>query len=532
MSSQRAFHGPRGVSFRHLSAKRAGRPIIFRRPVLRAALSGTGNLEYLGGPIQSDVRVHLLFWGNWWDYTDTGYSGSCYPTEGNGLSSESYLNNLYSGLGSSSDNWSSVMSQYGDGFGNYPTNPNPNGSALADLWVDCSANPPSTTTNADLANEAYSWANWLENTFGTTFGSNDQIVIVSPSGDSPGGWSSNSGWCAWHNWTADQYNNAFTFTNLPFVPDAGANCGASTVQGSFDGWSIVGGHEYAESITDPFAWQDSTGAPQYPTAWDYTPDGGEGENADLCAWHHLGLVNLGTGTFAMQPTWSNSANGCLYATVNNPRNQTTNLNASVSVRVTGSATQGSPSFSASGLPRGLSINSATGVISGRATWPGNYGVTVYATVGGLSSLAKLTWQVFPPRGAVKLYYNNAHCVDNYRSSLASGTKVDIWGCNGSLGQTWAGFPDHTVRRYGGSSAINTSKCLDIVGPSTANGAKVDLYTCNGQWYQVWNYNSTTREWKNPHSGKCLTNPSSSLTNGTELIISTCTDSHSQQWTNL
>src|SRR5579859_3339634 len=66
VSSQRAFHGPRGVSFRHLNAKKAGRPIIFRRPVLRAALSGTGNLEYLGGPIQSDVRVHLLFWGNWW----------------------------------------------------------------------------------------------------------------------------------------------------------------------------------------------------------------------------------------------------------------------------------------------------------------------------------------------------------------------------------------------------------------------------------------------------------------------------------
>jgi ricin-type beta-trefoil lectin protein/putative Ig domain-containing protein len=525
-------HAPRGVTFRHIKARRTGKPVIFLPRVSRATLSSTGNLEYLGGPIQSDVRIHLLFWGYWWDYTDTGYAGGCYPTEGNGLSSETYLYNFYSGLGTSSDYWSRVMSQYGDGFGNYPTYPNPNGTALEDSWVDCGNNPPSSATAADLSNEAYSWATWLEDTFGTSFGSNDQIVIVSPSGDNPDGWNDGSNFCAEHNSTVDQYGNPFSFTNLPFIPDAGSNCGASFVQNSFDGWSIVGGHEYAEAVTDPFPSADSTGSPQYPTAWDYTPNGLEGENGDLCAWQHLGLTTLSTGTFAMQPTWSNSANGCLYATVNSPGNQSTNLNASVSLQVTGSATQGSPSFSASGLPTGLSIDSATGLVSGTATWPGNYNVTVAATVGGLSSLAKFTWQVFPASGAVKLHYHNTHCMDEYRSSLTNGTKVDVWGCNGTLAQTWAGFPDDTVRRYGGPSAINTGKCLDIKGASTANGTKVDLYRCNGKWNQVWSYNSTTREWVNPHSGKCLSDPASNLTNGTQLIINTCTDSHNEQWSNL
>ena len=34
------------------------------------------------------------------------------------------------------------------------------------------------------------------------------------------------------------------------------------------------------------------------------------ENGDLCAWHDLGSISLSTGSFAMQPTWSNAADGC------------------------------------------------------------------------------------------------------------------------------------------------------------------------------------------------------------------------------
>ena len=50
-------------------------------------------------------------------------------------------------------------------------------------------------------------------------------------------------------------------------------------------------------------------------------------------------------------------------TVTTPANQTNDDGDSVSLTVTGSGS-GSLSYSASGLPNGLSINSSTGVISG------------------------------------------------------------------------------------------------------------------------------------------------------------------------
>jgi serine protease len=69
--------------------------------------------------------------------------------------------------------------------------------------------------------------------------------------------------------------------------------------GYFDGYSIVAGHEYAEAVTDPGnqmgtqnGWNDITTS----------------ENGDKCAWTGLQNINLGR-SFAVQPLWSNEANG-------------------------------------------------------------------------------------------------------------------------------------------------------------------------------------------------------------------------------
>jgi serine protease len=73
--------------------------------------------------------------------------------------------------------------------------------------------------------------------------------------------------------------------------------------GALDGFSIVEGHEYAETITD----QNPAGG--------WTASNGS-ENADLCAWKGVGGIggagNLATatGSFPMQGTWSNLDNGC------------------------------------------------------------------------------------------------------------------------------------------------------------------------------------------------------------------------------
>ncbi|MEO9239355.1 MAG: hypothetical protein ABI418_14840, partial [Jatrophihabitantaceae bacterium] len=91
---------------------------------------------------------------------------------------------------------------------------------------------------------------------------------------------------------------ATTYTDLPYMPDAGGSCGAGSVTGSsLDGVSIVEGHELAEAITDPElnAWYDSSGA----------------EIGDICAWTGLAVIGLNGGSYPMQPLWSNAANACV-----------------------------------------------------------------------------------------------------------------------------------------------------------------------------------------------------------------------------
>lgn len=253
---------------RHGVIPMRGRAAAGRADRVRPA-AASGTLQYNGGPVQHAVQVYLVFWGSQWD------------SDSNGV--EQYQQNLFRGLGTSQDNWSNVTSQYTDSSGQGPSF---NGSVLGGSWVDDSAAAPAAAAQADIAAEADVAASH----FGVS-GPDVQIVVMSPSGTQPDGFP-NSGFCAWHD-----YNGNVSYTNMPYVLDAGSGCGAGSVQSQLDGFSIVGGHEYAESVTDP---QPSSG-------W-VASDGSE--NGDLCAWQNLGTVSLPTGAFAMQPTWSNNAGGC------------------------------------------------------------------------------------------------------------------------------------------------------------------------------------------------------------------------------
>ena len=86
-------------------------------------------------------------------------------------------------------------------------------------------------------------------------------------------------------------------------------------------------------------------------------------------------------------------------TVTNPGNQTGTVGTAFSLQIhaTDSASGQTLTYSATGLPAGLSINSSTGLISGTPTTPGPYNVTVTATDGtGASGSATFTWTVSPP----------------------------------------------------------------------------------------------------------------------------------------
>jgi hypothetical protein len=236
-----------------------------------SAAQVSGALTYGGGAVATNPVVYLDFWGSQWD------------SDPNGV--QQYMQNLFSGLGDGSDSWSTTMTQYTDGSGNPVTF---GGSVLGGTWVDNASAAPQSAAQADLAAEAQNAAAH----FGVS-GPDVDIFVVSPSGTSPDGFP-NTGFCAWHDW-----NGTTAYTNMPYVLDAGSSCGANSVQNQLDGFSIVGGHEYAEAVTDP---EPSSG-------W---VDQSNGEEiGDLCAWTNLQAITFDTGSFAMQPLWSDNDNGCV-----------------------------------------------------------------------------------------------------------------------------------------------------------------------------------------------------------------------------
>jgi hypothetical protein len=396
-----------------------------------ALASGTGQLAYGGGISngQSTVgvtsgpaKVYLVFWGSQWGTQGTNSAGNV-TLSGDPKGMAPYVEAFIKGVGTNSETWSGVMTQYCEGVATGATScpataahvGYPTGGAFAGVWVDESSAAPSQASGNQLGGEAVKAATHFAN---TTQASNryTQYVIISPTGTHPDGFNTATGqFCAWHDYTADgtlsggavsSPDGYLAFTNLPYITDMGSSCGQDFVNanGTLDGVSIVEGHEYAETITDQYpagGWTDTTGY----------------ENGDKCAWISSGQgasqnITLATGTFAVQSTWANDYNsgagGCEVShpivggsggantvTVTNPGNQSSTVGAAVSLQIhasdSGSATL---TYSASGLPAGLSINSSSGLISGTPSTAATSSVTVTAkdTTGAAGS-ASFTWTV-------------------------------------------------------------------------------------------------------------------------------------------
>lgn len=225
-------------------------------------------LVYNGGPVQTNPIVYLTFWG--WTSDPNN--------EGN------YLYRFLNGVGSRA--WLATLSQYGVN--------NPHHQLVSARVYHDSTPIPASPTDAQIAQEAVNTA--------THFGGpnpNASYVIATPSGHSTSGFGSS--FCAYHGAVSDG-GTAVAYTNLPYMTDAGGSCGEFFVNGStlpdggglLDGVSIVEGHELAETQTDP----------QPGSGW---YNGTYGEIGDMCAWIDLANTELTTGTFAVQPLFSNNA---------------------------------------------------------------------------------------------------------------------------------------------------------------------------------------------------------------------------------
>jgi serine protease len=415
----------KGHAYRHGAVPFRGHPKVTVAPQVAAA--SANNLNYQGastgaGVVTGAEKVYLVFWGSQWGTQGTNGSGyATFSGDSSGVAPD--LQAFFKGIGTGGETWSGVMTQYCNGVSTgaqtcpasntqhvgYPT-----GGAFAGVWEDTSAAAPATASGHAIGAEAVKAATHFGNTTQAS-NTNAQYVIVSPHGTNPDNYKT-QGFCAWHDYTGDSTlsggavsspDGTLAFTNLPYIPDAGASCGQGFVNspGTLDGVTIVEGHEYAETDTDVWpagGWIDTSGA----------------ENGDKCAWISSGQgasqnITLTTGSFAVQSTWANDSGsgsgGCEVShpivsngggantvTVTNPGNQTSTVGTSASLQVhaTDSASGQTLTYSATGLPPGLSINGSSGLISGTPTTAGTYTTTVTAkdTTGATGSAA-FTWTV-------------------------------------------------------------------------------------------------------------------------------------------
>lgn len=282
------------------------------------------------GVTSGTPRVYLVFWGSQWGTQGVDLTGNL--TFSNDVDSGApYIQKLMQGLGTGAESWSATMTQYCDGplvaVGATSCPPGaphvgyPTGGALAGVWYDNSALEPAAATYSDLAGEAISAAAHFGN---STAASNRyvQYVVLSAPGLDPDNYRTGA-FCAWHSAMSSAAGDV-AFTNMPYLMDVGATCGAGFVNspGTDDGYSIVEGHEYAETLTD-----------QNPTGGWTDSNGVTGETGDKCAWIRSGQgaaanVAMTDGPFAMQSTFSNDGDQCDIAYSSSPISTTTTLNAS------------------------------------------------------------------------------------------------------------------------------------------------------------------------------------------------------------
>ncbi|WP_434445130.1 S8 family peptidase [Lentzea sp. E54] len=140
--------------------------------------------------------------------------------------------------------------------------------------------------------------------------------------------------------------------------------------------------------------------------------------------------------------------------VANPGNQATALNGTANLQLSASGGTAPYTWSASGLPTGLSIGSSTGVVSGTASVAGTYNVTVTATASaGGSGSTSFTWTVGSATCATQTNGTDVAIRDNATVSSA----ITFSGCTGTASAS-SKVEVHIKHTYKGDLVV------DLVAP--------------------------------------------------------------------
>jgi hypothetical protein len=246
-----------------------------------ATAAAASPLLYQGGSVRNSVSVYIDFWGTEWQA----------PSQASVIS---YIEGFFNDVGGSQ--WAGTMGQYCSGISLNSSSCPPGANFLLNPVGQLkgsviSTNPvPAAPTFANIAAEAAAAAADRGNPSGAIF------MVYTPSGKSDSGFGTS--FCAYHSWVTAG-SSKVPFGYMPYQPDAGSACGANILAGPLDGFSIVGGHEYAEALTDPFP----SSSPGY-TGWIDPAD--NDEIGDKCAWNPVPQKVVMNGhTWPVQSLFSN-----------------------------------------------------------------------------------------------------------------------------------------------------------------------------------------------------------------------------------
>ena len=268
--------------------------------------------------VERKPAVYLVFWGAQWQsgFTTPDTDGTLHSS----AEMQAYVQNFFGNVGGSA--WAGTQTQYcrnlpagatsckGVAGAQYIGNPS---GQLKGVWVDPSPVPDNiiavglaeNLVDDPIAAEAVKASRH--------FGRQQDATYMVYTPDQATG-TGQPVYCGYHTQTTDvdglgnPYRVQYAF--MPFANhDWGTAlgrdaCGRHFVNtapgvGIWDGVSIVGGHEYAEAVTDP---------DNYLTVQDGWNDAQGSENGDKCAWGpETSNQAFGSYTFAVQAMWSNEA---------------------------------------------------------------------------------------------------------------------------------------------------------------------------------------------------------------------------------
>jgi hypothetical protein len=230
-------------------------------------------------------------------------------------------------------------------------------------------------------------------------------------------------------------------------------------------------------------------------------------------------------------------------TVTRPGNQTGTVGTPVDLPITAAdSASGQPlSYSANGLPPGLSIQPSSGLISGAPTSSGNNAVTVTVEdPSGASDSVTFTWTINPststsvPAGSPIVGVASGRCLGVVGASTVPGAALEIRDCSGVSAQAWTLISSTGTLTVYGAPGSSSSLCLGVpvsqVGTTSTPAVKTQSCV-TGATTQSWTFQSNGNL-VNVAAQQCLTVVNAATANGSGIFLYNCNTGGNEEWSGL